>query len=128
MLFVCFFCFYIKMDLEGMPKSTDKPMSEKHRKLLRRSKPELLKDLEPTKILKYLTDTFDDQDFAEIKSFGTRIQQAEALLDIIPRRGEKAFFSFVDTIKKQQPYLVICLTDHKSEPSSLADQEASGEL
>ena len=121
------------MDLEGMPKlqaliSTDKPMSDKHRNLLRRSKPDLLKDLEPTKLLGHLTNVLDDQDFAEIRSSRTRIQQAEALLDIIPRRGEKAFSLFVEAIRKHQPYLEKCLTDHKSEPSSLADQEVCGEL
>ena len=106
----------------------DKPMSKEHRNQLQRSKSDLLKDLEPTKLLESLTNELDDQDLAEIKSFQTRRQQAEAMLDMIPRRGEKAFFSFVEAIKKYQPYLQICLTNHKREPSSVADQEASGEL
>lgn len=56
----------------------------------------LVGDLEATRLLNYLFQegAFSENDLESIKAEKTRSAQAEKLLDILPRRGEKAFDIF----------------------------------
>ena len=71
----------------------------------------LLKDLEPNKLLPNMTGVLDDKDYAQINSLKTRYDQAETLLLMLPRRGDKAFHCFIKALEKEQPYLTGCFTD-----------------
>ena len=80
-------------------------MDEKHREILRRNRANLVKDLEPLKLLNDLGDCLDEDDREEIKALTGRKSQAEELLDMIPRKGPKAFQSFVAALYRRQKHL-----------------------
>ena len=88
-----------------------KPMDEKHRKLIRNRRVELARDMEPRQLVHHMVDVLTPIDEEEIKAIPTRWAQSEKLLDILPRRGQKAFDSFVTALKKVQPFLVDLLVD-----------------
>lgn len=84
-------------------------MDDKHRNILRRNRSALSKDLEPTKILHHLVDVLDVQDEENIKAKKTRKEASHELLDMLPRRGPKAFGVFKEALRKKQPDLAIYL-------------------
>ena len=80
-------------------------MDDKHRDILRRHWSELRRDLEPTKLLPYLVSILDVTDEQEVKVKATREDRIDKLLDILPRRGPKAFEEFVKALQEVQPFL-----------------------
>lgn len=80
-------------------------MDDKHRDILRRNRSALSKDLEPTKILRHLVDVLDVEDEENIKAIKTRKGACFELLDILPRKGPKAFGVFKEALRKKQPNL-----------------------
>ena len=88
-----------------------KPMDDKHRNLLRSRRVELARDMEPRQLIHHMADVLSSTDEEEIKAIPTRWAQSEKLLDILPRRGQKAFDSFVKALKEVQPFLVDFLVD-----------------
>ena len=80
-------------------------MSEKHRNLLKYYRVALVKDLEPVKLLVDLLEVLDEEDVEVVKSENLRSRQAATLLDIICRRGPRAFDVFVSALEKKQPHL-----------------------
>ena len=84
-------------------------MDEKHRDILRRNRSALIKDLEPKKILHHLVDVLDEEDEENIKAKKTRMKASHELLDMLPRRGPKAFGVFKEALRKKQPDLAIYL-------------------
>lgn len=88
--------------------SDDKPMAEEHRKVLRRCREKLVKDMEPAEVLLQMAESlvFTQEDEDKIKSRDlTRQQQCETLLDILPRKGAKAYEIFKKTIERVHPHL-----------------------
>lgn len=77
-------------------------MEKKHRDLLRRNRVTLVQDLEALRLLNYLFQegTLSENDLDIVKAEKTRSDQAEKLLDILPRRGQKAFDVFCSALKK----------------------------
>lgn len=88
-----------------------KPMDEKCRNIIRTRRVELARDMEPRQLILYMADVLTPIDEEEIKAVPTRWAQCEKLLDILPRRGDKAFDSFVNALKKIQPFLADLLVD-----------------
>lgn len=77
-------------------------MDKKHRDLLRKNRISLVQDLEATQLLNYLyqEDILSENDLDSIKAEKTRGVKAEKLLDILPRRGKKAFDVFCQALAK----------------------------
>ncbi|CAH3184904.1 unnamed protein product, partial [Porites lobata] len=86
-------------------------MDDKHRNILRRTRLTLRKDLEPIKLLPYLVDVLDHTDEEEIKASSNekRVSGVDKLLEILPRKGQKAFDIFKKALQKVQPHLVVHL-------------------
>lgn len=95
----------------GDCQTSDKPMDEKRRKIIRTCRVELARDMEPRQLIHHMADVLTPIDEEEIKAVVTRWEQCEKLLDILPRRGEKAFDSFVKALKEVQPFLSDLLVD-----------------
>lgn len=72
---------------------------------MRRHWSSLRRDLEPTKLLPYLVNVLDVTDEQEVKVKATREDRIDKLLDILPRRGPKAFDEFVKALQEVQPFL-----------------------
>ena len=72
-------------------------MEEEHRAILKRHRIAITKDLEVNKVLNRLT-VLGDDDRDEIKAGRTRVNQACALLDMLPRKGSNAFKDFVSAL------------------------------
>lgn len=75
-------------------------MDDKHRDILRRHWSELRRDLEPTKLLPFLVSILDVTDEQEVKVKLTREDRIDKLLEILPRRGPKAFDEFVKALQE----------------------------
>ena len=100
-------------------------MEEDHRKILRKHRTVITKDLEVKKVLKRLN-VLDDEDREEIKAIGTRMDQTCALLDMLPRKGSNAFKDFVSALNelKGQEHLVkLLIEDSGIEVSSISKGE-----
>ncbi|XP_022785904.1 serine/threonine-protein kinase MRCK beta-like [Stylophora pistillata] len=84
-------------------------MDDRHRILLHRCFSELEKDLEPKKILSESASVLDATDVRQVYERDTRVDRVHKLLDLLPRRGPKAFDVFVKALEKIQPHLTITL-------------------
>lgn len=83
-------------------------MDEEHRIILRSCREKLVEDMEPEKVLQHMKYKFllTKEDENTIKSrYLTRQQQCETLLDILPRKGAKAYEIFKETIERVHPHL-----------------------
>ena len=82
-------------------------MDEKHRKLLKIVKEELVRDMDPEEVLLKMSASFvfSDKDEDEIKSEPTRRRKCEALLRILPTKGSKAYDSLKQALEEYQPHL-----------------------
>ncbi|XP_068733322.1 uncharacterized protein [Montipora capricornis] len=80
-------------------------MDEEHRAILRKNFPYLVRDLEPLKLLHDLAEVLDEDDRDEVKSGSSRKNQAETILELLPRKGPKAFECFVGALNKRQKHL-----------------------
>ena len=93
-------------------------MDKKHRDLLRKNRISLVQDLEATQLLSYLyqEDILSENDRDSIKAETTRGAKAEKLLDILPRRGKKAFDVFCQALATTdgQGHLVDLLKPNES--------------
>ena len=86
-------------------------MDDNHREILRRNRTDLVKDLEPLKLLNDLAECLDEDDRETVKGVSGRKSQAEELLDMIPRKGPKAFECFVAALYKRQQHLATPLIE-----------------
>ena len=86
-------------------------MNDKYRHILRRTWPTLRNDLEPIKLLPYLVDVLDPADEGEIKASSKKKREdaVDKLLEILPRKGQKAFDVFKNALQKVQPHLAFHL-------------------
>ena len=80
-------------------------MREEHRTLLQKNRVALVKDLEPRKILNHLGQILDGDDREEVSTCRTRVDQAETLLDLLPKKGPDAFECFVRALLSKQRHL-----------------------
>lgn len=93
-------------------------MSDEHRKIIQRHRADLIKDLEPLKVLNDLSECLDEDDREAVKGHRTRGDRAEELVDMIPRRGPKAFQCFVAALYKRQRHLAMPLIEESGIDSS----------
>lgn len=102
-------------------------MDKKHRQLLRENRVTLVKDLEPKQLLSYLyqEEIFSEEDGEIVKAEATRTSQAERLLEMLPRRGPKAFDVFCDALGRiqGQTHLVFLLKANITDSSGMNDSE-----
>lgn len=91
----------------GGNESGDKPMGDEDRKILRRCRKELVKDMEPEKVLRQMVDPhlFSTEDEHEIKAEKTRHEQCEKFLDKLARKGDRAYGIFKKAIEEVHPHL-----------------------
>lgn len=80
-------------------------MSEQHRRIIQRHRADLIRDLEPLKLLNDLSECLDEDDRESVKAHSVRKDQAEELVDMLPRRGPKAFQCFIAALHKRQQHL-----------------------
>ncbi|CAH3038790.1 unnamed protein product [Porites lobata] len=105
-------------------------MDKKHRDLLRKNRISLVQDLEATQLLSYLyqEDILSENDRDSIKAEKTRGAKAEKLLDILPRRGKKAFDVFCQALATTdgQGHLVDLLKPNESISSGNVSSTTAG--
>ena len=82
-------------------------MKEYHKLILQRLNEELVKDLDPEKLLRYLfhKEVIDVDDMDEIRSWRVRKDVSEALIHKLMRKGPEAFPELVEGLQKKQPFL-----------------------
>ena len=86
-------------------------MKEYHKLILQRLNEELVKDLDPEKLLRYLfhKEVIDVDDMDEIRSWRVRKDVSEALIHKLLRKGPEAFPELVEGLQKKQPFLACLL-------------------
>ena len=78
-------------------------MSKSHRQILRRNAGKLL-EIDLDRILPLMSILLDQDDRSQILSRGTSTERIEKfLLDILPRKGPKAFEHFVRVLEQVHP-------------------------
>ena len=80
-------------------------MEERLRQILRRHLSNIRMDLEPENILPNLVEILTEKDEEKIKAQSTRQERCDKLLDILLRKGRKAFTVFVEALKGEAPHL-----------------------
>ena len=93
-------------------------MLEEHRNIITSHRADLVKDLEPSKVLNYLSECLDADDREYVKAQGPRGACAEELIDMIPRRGPTAFQCLVAALYKRQRHLAMPLIEESGIDSS----------
>lgn len=88
-------------------ETADVSMADKYRNVLRNVRLGLVKDMTPGDVLLNMSAArvFSPSDEEEIKAKDTREIQCETLLEILPRKGAKAYSNFVEALEKVQPHL-----------------------
>lgn len=67
------------------------------------------------KLLPYLVNVLDVTDEQEVKVKATREERIDKLLEILPRRGPKAFDHFVKALQEVQPFLAAPLVQESGQ-------------
>ena len=94
-------------------------MEQKHRTILRHHWSSIRDNLEPKNILPKLVTVLIVTDEEEIKAQPTRQERCDKLLEILPTRGENAFYVFVSALAKEARYLARDLNEagNREEPN-----------
>ena len=82
-------------------EAAEKPMDDVRIKILRSVREALVKDMDPLLVLLKMAhaDVFSIKDEEEIKGKKTRWDQCDTLLEILPKRGAKAYDVFKEALK-----------------------------
>lgn len=82
-------------------------MQDSDRDTLRKNRQALLKDLEAKRVASrlYSREILSEEDKDIVNSKPTSTEQGEYLLDILPRKGPKAFRVFCDVLHELSPHL-----------------------
>ena len=82
-------------------------MNDEHREILRKKRDKFLRDLDAKRAASklYSRDIFSEEDKDEVNAKKTNYQQREEVLDILPRKGPKAFLVFCDILHEISPHL-----------------------
>lgn len=82
------------------------PMSEEHRKIIRDNYVRITKNLQADQVFQNMKKLYNERDEDEIKMSNTTEQQRAAkMMDILPRKGDKALPLFVEALMPIQPWL-----------------------
>ena len=99
----------------------DTTLSDERRRILRRVKRHLVRDMDAEEVLLRMTaeNIFNTTEEERIKVKLTRSEKNEQLLDILPSKGEKAYKIFKETLQEVHPHLANiilelgkCFDDH----------------
>lgn len=109
-------------------------MQEEDRKALRSNREALLKDLEAKRVasLLYSREIFTEEDKDSVNAKSTPAEQREEVLDILPRKGPRAFSVFCNVLHEVTPHLEELLRPTQEDdegidgPGSTAPIPASG--
>ncbi|XP_078378485.1 THO complex subunit 1-like [Oculina patagonica] len=96
----------------------DEPMDEDHRKILKSVKKKLVKDMDPEEVLLWMSGShlLSERDEERIKARGlTREEQCNIILEMIPRRGAKAYDIFKEAINNVHPHLTSTILKAENE-------------
>ncbi|XP_011667584.1 uncharacterized protein LOC100892318 isoform X1 [Strongylocentrotus purpuratus] len=87
---------------EKTTSSSAMPMTKQHRQIFEKSAPYLLDDLDTDDVLPLLLrdEVITAADAEKVNKKSTRKEKVDALLDILPRRGDTAYASFLDSLKE----------------------------
>ena len=92
-------------------------MDKKHRKILLKHRLAFVKDLEALDVTSTIFEsgTITENDKESIEGIKQRRERTEFLMDLLPRKGPKAFDSFCKALKESGVYehLVMLLTSSK---------------
>lgn len=82
-------------------------MNDEHRELLRKKRDKFLRDLDAKRAASklYSRGIFSEEDKDEVNAKKTNYQQREQVLDILPRKGPKAFLVFCDILHEISEHL-----------------------
>ena len=77
-------------------------MNDKHREILRKKRDKFLSDLDAERAAYKLCSRgiFSEEDMYEVLAKRTSYQRSEEVLDILPRKGPKAFLVFCDILRE----------------------------
>ncbi|PFX13444.1 hypothetical protein AWC38_SpisGene22465 [Stylophora pistillata] len=91
----------------------EKPLSDKHRQILNRVKPDLLKDMDPDEVLLHMAadDVFTQSEEEKIQAQPTRWEKCKELLKILPRKGTKAYRIFRKVLQSAHPHLANSISE-----------------
>ena len=107
-------------------------MEKRHKDLLRKNRVGLVEDLDPMSLLSYLfqEQTLSENDVELIKAEKTRSSQAEKLLDVVPKRGPKAFDTFCRALERTdgQGHLVALLKSAGSAPQGMNEYASNSSM
>ena len=104
------------------------PMPEHYRNVLRIKRVDLVNDLLVDDVLNYLFEklVFDSDHLQLIHAEKTDKRKAEKLLDLLPKRGERAFGHFLDALRDPYPHLYEILIQYtKESPRGMSSTAAS---
>ena len=102
----------------------DTTLSDERRRILRRVKRHLVRDMDAKEVLLQMTaeNVFNTTEEEGIKVKLTRSEKNEQLLDILPSKGEKAYEIFKETLQEVHPHLANiilelgnCFDDHENQ-------------
>lgn len=93
-------------------------MEQIHRDALRFNRIALIRDLEASKVASnlYGAGILDENDKDFVQTKATREEMAQTLLDMLPRKGPKAFNAFCDALIDISPHLERLLNPSSQPP------------
>eukprot|EP00112_Aurelia_sp_Birch-Aquarium-sp1_P014869 Seg3242.2 transcript_id=Seg3242.2/GoldUCD/mRNA.D3Y31 product=Caspase-3 protein_id=Seg3242.2/GoldUCD/D3Y31 len=98
-------------------------MEEKHRKLLRSNRMDLVRDMDGERVASFLysSEILSEEDRELVNAETTPQRKNEKLLDILPKRGGKAFAAFCDTLRELKLFHLEVLLRHDEKASALIE-------
>eukprot|EP00794_Sanderia_malayensis_P016964 gene16964-18673_t len=104
-------------------------MTEEHRKLLQKHRMDLLRDMSGDRVASALfsMEIFNENDMQEVKAEKTPREKNEKLMEILPRRGSKAFNAFCEALREVSLSHLEVLLRNEDKSAALHKQEADVE-
>jgi len=89
-------------------------MEKSYKNILRRSRQKIVDDLDVVDVLDHLLskEVVNEEQMEEILSRATRVARVRCLLDILVKRGPKAFPVFLDSLRDSYSWLVEFMTEN----------------
>ncbi len=104
-------------------------MTEKHRKLLRSNRIDLIRDMDGDRVASYLysSEIFSEEDRELVNAETTPQRKNEKLLDILPKRGGNAFTAFCDTLRELKLFHLEVLLRSEDKAAEMIQEEKEAE-
>ncbi len=104
-------------------------MDDKHRKLLRKKRMDLVRDMDGDRIASFLfsSEIFSEEDKDLVQAETTPQKKNEKLLDILPKRGGEAFDAFCNALRELGMSHLVVLLKSEDNMSSMIQSEKTAE-